>query len=60
MKYLCISIFFFISIFGQTIHVVTENWVPYNYIDNNIIKGIGTEIVKIIFADAKINYDIKL
>lgn len=41
-----------------TLQVVTENWRPYNYLENGEVKGVSTKIVKEILDKAGFNYDI--
>lgn len=40
--------------------VVTENWRPYNYLENNEVKGESTEIVKKVLDRAGIRYTISV
>lgn len=40
--------------------VVTEEWAPYNYQDNNRLKGMSTEIVRAIMALTGDNFDVVL
>lgn len=49
-----------ISKANDEILVVTENWRPYNYIENGNIKGVSTEIVLQVLEKAKISYTIKV
>jgi polar amino acid transport system substrate-binding protein len=42
------------------IEVVTENWRPYNFQENNVIKGISTEIVKKVLDHSGIDYTISV
>ncbi len=42
------------------LEVVTEEWRPYNYLENNEVKGISTEIVKKVLDRADIKYSIKI
>ncbi len=41
-----------ISAQSQDITAVTEDWAPYNYIENGEIKGMSTEIVRATLAEA--------
>lgn len=42
------------------LQVVTEEWRPYNYLDNGEIKGASTRIVRLVLERAGIAYDIDL
>jgi polar amino acid transport system substrate-binding protein len=46
---------------NERIHVVTENWYPYNYLDDkgNIV-GKSTALVKAVLDDAGVDYSIEL
>jgi polar amino acid transport system substrate-binding protein len=46
--------------FAAELKVVTENWKPYNYEENGVIKGNSTKIVKAVLDNAQIPYDIKV
>jgi len=57
---LSLLIFFVASItYAQDIQVVTEDWRPYNYEENGVIKGLGTEIVEATLNEAKLPYKVK-
>ena len=51
---------------GQTVaaegdlKIVTENWPPYNYIENGELKGFSTEIVQAILKELDAGYEIQL
>jgi len=51
---------------GQTVvaeedlKIVTENWPPYNYVENGELKGFSTEIVKAILKELNAGYEIQL
>ncbi|BDU51103.1 substrate-binding periplasmic protein [Haliovirga abyssi] len=51
---------FFITSFGETIQVVTEEYPPFNYSEYGVIKGVSTDIVKAVFKEAGIDYNIKI
>lgn len=46
--------------FGQKIDVVTEEWAPYNYAENGVVKGMSTEIVEATLRKANLSFDIQL
>jgi len=58
--------FVFIVIFSPKIYaeteivVVTENWAPYNFIENGLVKGASTEIVKRVLDNTDLNYSIRV
>lgn len=52
-------IFFGTFLFGEKITVVTEDYAPFNYVEDGVVKGIGTEVVKEILKRAKIDYSLK-
>ena len=45
----CIS-----SVYAQSIAVVTEDWEPYNYLENNEVVGISTTVVRKVLNKAGI------
>ena len=58
----------FVIVFGvsgilhaeENITVVTENWKPYNYEENGVIKGTSTETVRAVLDRAGIKYAIRI
>nr|BDT27765.1 transporter substrate-binding domain-containing protein [Bacteriovorax sp. HI3] len=34
--------------------IITEDWPPYNYIENNVLKGFSTELVELVMKDLNI------
>ena len=46
------------SAYSQTVTVVTEEYPPYNYTEDGIIKGYSTEIVKEVLKRAGISYSL--
>lgn len=42
------------------LEVVTENWRPYNYLENKEVKGVSTNIVKQVLDRSGIKYTIKV
>jgi len=44
----------------EFLHVITEDWKPYNYADNGVIKGESTENVEKVLKRAGIEYQINL
>ena len=48
------------SVYAQEIMVATEEFPPFNYLENNEVKGISTEVVKATLAKAGIQAEIKI
>ena len=44
----------------EVLRVVTENWRPYSYEENKVVKGRTTEIVRKVLERANISYKIKV
>ena len=42
----------------EYIHVVTEDWKPYNYEEDGVVKGSSTEIVQQVLDRAELDYRI--
>ena len=40
--------------------IITEEWPPFNYVENGEIKGFATEVVKLIMKRLKVNYSIEV
>ena len=57
---LTLSIFWVANSNAQQIIGVTEDWPPYNYADNGIVKGIATEIVQATLAQADLEATIRV
>lgn len=56
---------FFLLFFGITyaeskIRIIAENFPPYNYIENNRIKGLSVDVIKAVFNDSRIPYYIEV
>ena len=49
-----------VSVFGKNIKVVTEEFKPYNYLKDDKIVGLSTEVVEAVLKKAKIDYTITL
>ena len=45
---------------AQELQVVTENWRPYNYLEEKEVKGVSTEIVKKVIDRSGIKYKISV
>ena len=45
---------------GEPITVVTDNWKPFNYMENGVIKGTSTEIVRVVLDNSGIPYKIQM
>ncbi len=45
---------------ADAVLVMTEQFPPFNYQENNSIKGISTQIVKRLMKEAKLDYDLEL
>ncbi len=54
-----IFLFFFNSLYAQSLTVYTEEFPPYNYMANGVITGMSTEVVEAVLKQAEIAYDIK-
>lgn len=48
------------ALFAQKLRVVTEEYLPYNYLEDGKIKGMSTEVIFAVLEEAKIPYDIKI
>ena len=44
----------------EPVQVVTANWKPYNYLENGVLVGSGTAIVKAVFKEAQVPYKINV
>ncbi len=44
---------------GQTIHVITEEYPPYNFTENGEITGVATEVVRAVLEEVGFDADIK-
>ena len=49
-----------LSALAQTVTVVTEEWRPFNYIEDGEVRGMSTEIVKECLKRAQIDYKLDL
>jgi len=47
-----------VSVFGQEVQIVTENYPPYNYEENGEVKGVSTEIVRAVLKETGLNIKI--
>lgn len=43
---------------SENINVVTESLRPFNYVENGVVKGIASDIVKAVLDEAEIDYNI--
>lgn len=48
------------SAYAQELRVATEEFPPFNYLENNEVKGISTEVVKAVLAKVGIQAEIKI
>lgn len=49
------------SVYAQkSIKFITENWPPYNYVEDNKLKGFSTEIVRLVMKELKIDEHIEV
>ncbi|PHN21351.1 substrate-binding periplasmic protein [Pseudomonas sp. ICMP 561] len=55
---LCLSLLLSAPVRADHYQVVTEEWAPYNYVENNQLTGMTTEIVRAIMALTGDNFDI--
>ncbi len=46
-------------VYGQTIHVVTEEYPPYNFTENGKIVGISTEVVRAVLEEVGLEANIR-
>ncbi len=46
-------------VYGQTIHVVTEEYPPYNFTENGKITGVSTDVVRAVLKEVGLEADIK-
>ncbi|WP_230425762.1 substrate-binding periplasmic protein [Spartinivicinus ruber] len=46
--------------FSESLLVVTENWRPFNYMENGELKGVSTKIMKAVLKQAKLSYTIQI
>lgn len=44
----------------ETLHVVTEDYAPYNYLEEAEIKGLGTEVVEAMLEEAGFEYNLDI
>ena len=56
--FILICIFVSFPVFGQTIQVVTEEYPPYNYSENDKVLGFCTDVVKEVLKRANVEYSI--
>lgn len=47
-------------VFAADVTVVTEDWAPFNYLENGEVVGLSTAIVKATLDRAKVSYDLNL
>ena len=57
---LCLCLLLGTPVRADHYQVVTEEWAPYNYVENNQLTGMTTEIVRAIMALTGDNFDIVL
>lgn len=55
---LCLCLFLGVPARAEPYQVVTEEWAPYNYIENNQLTGMTTEIVKAIMTLTGDNFEV--
>lgn len=58
--YLCAALAMATSAFASPLHLVTENYPPYNYSEDGELKGLSVELMRLIMADAGLEYDMEL
>ncbi|MGI0115276.1 substrate-binding periplasmic protein [Zooshikella sp. RANM57] len=55
-----ITLFLTLTLHASELLVVTEEWPPYNYKENDLVTGYSTEIVQKVLKKANINYTTRL
>ena len=45
---------------AEKIHLVTEVYPPFAYVENGVLKGVSTDILKAVMADAGLDYDMSV
>ncbi|MCD2176361.1 substrate-binding periplasmic protein [Rhizobium sp. C1] len=45
---------------GESLHLLTEDYPPYNYEEDGVLKGIAVDLVKAVMADAGLQYEMTL
>jgi polar amino acid transport system substrate-binding protein len=45
---------------AQSLKAYTEEWPPYNFIEDNTLKGVSTDVLRLICQSSKISCDIEL
>lgn len=48
------------SALAQDVSIVTEDWAPYNYSENNEIKGVVTDIVKAVMQRTGLDWELRV
>jgi polar amino acid transport system substrate-binding protein len=53
---------FNISNFGEVkrLTIITEEWPPFNYTENGVIKGFSMEIINYLMKELKVNYQVQI
>ncbi|MEF2144709.1 MAG: transporter substrate-binding domain-containing protein [Desulfovibrionaceae bacterium] len=49
-----------LSAASQELRVVTENWPPYNYLEDGVVTGCSTQVVRAVLEEAGLHADIEL
>ena len=57
---LCLLLGFSFSCFGETIEIVTEQYPPYNYLEDDKVKGISTDVIRAVLKEANIEGDFRV
>jgi polar amino acid transport system substrate-binding protein len=60
MRLVLVLFMFLVSLYGQKLSVMTEEYPPYNFSKNGKITGLATEIVEEIMKDLRANSKIKM
>ncbi len=45
---------------SNTLHIITEEYPPYNYVENGELKGFSVEIIKAVMRELRVDYPIRV
>ncbi|WP_412051939.1 substrate-binding periplasmic protein (plasmid) [Hoeflea sp. Naph1] len=58
--HLCAALAMATTAIASPLHLVTENYPPYNYAEDGQLKGLSVELMHLVMADAGLEYDMEL
>ena len=58
--HLCAALAMATAAIASPLHLVTENYPPYNYAEDRELKGLSVELMHLVMADAGLEYDMEL